>query len=125
MPQIEEPVSSVLKSITINVHAQNMNVVMHWSPTIQTCLFSDIFYIYPQQSSNVAVGYALGGARILDHVIQSGSDGVQPAVADLKDPNRSKKFTNDADVAAAIEKGEKTSSDHIAAVKTFGLACGE
>lgn len=67
----------------------------------------------------------MGGARILDHVIQFGSDGVQPAIAALKDPNRSKKFTNDAVVAVAIEKGEKTSSDHITAAKTFGLACGE
>ena len=58
-------------------------------------------------------------------MIQSGSDGVQPAIDDLKDASRSKKFSTDETVAAAIEKGLKTSSDHIDAVKTFGLACGE
>ena len=71
------------------------------------------------------MGYALGGARILNHVIQTGSDGVEPAIADLKDPNRSKKFSTDEVVATAIEKGMKTSSDHSTAVKAFGLACGE
>ena len=77
------------------------------------------------QSSDTAVGYALGGARILDHVIQTGSDGVEAAIADLTDPNRKKKFPTDDDVAQAIKKASKTDSTHIDAVKTFGLACGE
>ena len=77
------------------------------------------------QSSDTAVGYALGGARILDHVIQTGSDGVEAAIADLTDPNRQKKFPTDDEVAQAIKKASKTDSSHIDAVKTFGLACGK
>ena len=77
------------------------------------------------QSSDTAVGYALGGARILDHVIQTGSDGVEPAIADLTDPNRQKKFPTDGEVAEAIKKASKTDTPHIDAVKTFGLACGK
>ena len=77
------------------------------------------------QSSDIAVGYALGGARILDHVIQTGSDGVEAAIADLKNPDRKKKFTTDETVAAAIEKGKGNDLSHAAAVKEFGLACSK
>ena len=79
-------------------------------------------YTHGQQSSNIAVGYALGGARILDHVIQTGEDGVKPAIVDLRDK---KKSPIDDEVATAIEKGLKTDTDHSVAVKTFGLACGK
>ncbi len=41
------------------------------------------------QTSPVAVGYAVAAARILDHVIQTGSDGLDAAVQQLNDPNRS------------------------------------
>lgn len=58
-------------------------------------------------------------------MIQTGSDGVEAAIADLEDPNRQKKFPTDGDVAQAIKKGWKTDSSHIDAVKTFGLACGK
>ena len=71
------------------------------------------------------MGYALGGARILDHVIQTGTDGVEAAIANLTDPNRQKKFPTDQEVAEAIKKASKTDSSHIDAIKTFGLACGK
>ena len=58
-------------------------------------------------------------------MIQSGTDGVEPAIAALKDPKRSKVFSTDEAVAAAIEKGKNNSSDHSAAVKEFGMACSK
>lgn len=71
------------------------------------------------------MGYALGGARILDHVIQTGTDGVEAAITNLTDPNRQKKFPTDEEVAEAAKKASKTDSAHVDAVKTFGLACGK
>ena len=71
------------------------------------------------------MGYALGGARILDHVIQTGTDGVEAAIADLTDPNRNKKFVTDGAVAEAIKKGQSNNLDHSAAVKEFGMACSK
>ena len=58
-------------------------------------------------------------------MIQTGTDGVEAAIANLTDPNRQKKFPTDQEVAEAIKKASKTDSSHIDAVKTFGLACGK
>ena len=72
------------------------------------------------------MGYALGGARILNHVIETGEDGLDAAVKQLRDPNRQHKFDTDETVAASIEKGKAASGKtHSVAVKGFGLACGK
>ena len=78
------------------------------------------------QSNPIAVGFALGGARILNHVIETGEDGLDTAVQQLRDPTRQHKFETDETVAAAIEKAKAVSKkSHLAAVKEFGLACGK
>ena len=72
------------------------------------------------------MGYALGGARILNHVIETGEDGLDAAVKQLREPNRQHKFETDETVAASIEKGKAASGKaHSVAVKEFGLACGK
>ena len=72
------------------------------------------------------MGYALGGARILNHVIETGEDGLDAAVKQLREPNRQHKFVTDETVAASIEKGKAASGkSHSVAVKEFGLACGK
>lgn len=78
------------------------------------------------KSNPIAIGFALGGARILNHVIESGEDGLDTAIQQLKDPGRKHKFETDEGVAAAIEKGKAASAkSHSVAVKEFGLACGK
>ena len=70
------------------------------------------------------MGYALGGARILDHIIQTGADGLDAAIAQLKDPGRKHPYETDGDVVAAIEKAKAASGkSHQEAVQEFGLPC--
>ena len=72
------------------------------------------------------MGYALGGARILNHIIETGKDGLDAAIQQLREPNRQHKFETDETVAASIEKGKAASGkSHSVAVKEFGLACGK
>ena len=83
------------------------------------------FHLIPFQSSRIAIGYAVGAARILDHVIKTGSDGLDAAVQQLRDPKRTNPLDSDEEVAAAIEKGKAASGkSHSVATKEFGLACG-
>ena len=72
------------------------------------------------------MGYALGGARILNHIIETGEDGLDAAIQQLREPNRQHKLETDETVAASIEKGKAASGkSHSVAVKEFGLACGK
>ena len=76
------------------------------------------------QSNPIAVGYAVGGARILEHVIHTGSDGLDAAIQQLRDPKRAFPLPTDEDVAGAIEKGKAAKGKtHPEAVKEFGLPC--
>ena len=48
----------------------------------------------PQQTGPLAVGFALGGARILQHIIQNGgqrAQAVEACLKELRDPGRTYK----------------------------------
>ena len=77
------------------------------------------------QSSPVAVGFALGAAHILEHVILTGAVDLEGAALQLTDPKRQYPFETDPLVAEAIQKGLGAKDQpHSVAVKSFGLACG-
>ena len=78
------------------------------------------------QSHTVAVGYALGAARILSHVIQTGSDGLDAAIKQLRDPGRPHPFPTDYPMSLDIERAKNaTGKPHPQAVIEFGSACGK
>ena len=71
------------------------------------------------------MGYALGAARILSHVIQTSSDGLDIVVEQLRDPNRSHPFPTDYPASLDIERAKAVSGKpHPQAVIEFGSACG-
>ena len=76
------------------------------------------------QLNRVAIGYTLGGARILDYCIQHGSLDLNAIIQDLKNPDRSYKYETDDQVARDIEKAITSTKSHKDAVQEFGLACG-
>ena len=71
------------------------------------------------------MGYALGAARILSHVIQTGSDGLGAAIEQLRDPSRPHPFPTDYPMSLDIERAKNaTVKPHPKAVIEFGSACG-
>ena len=58
-------------------------------------------------------------------MIQTGCDGLDAAIQQLRDPKRTYPLDTDEEVAVAIEKGKAASGkSHPEAVKEFGLSCG-
>ena len=79
-----------------------------------------------QQSNPIAVGYTLGAARILSHVIQTGSNGLSAALEQLTDQTRSHPFQADYIVSLDIERGRSAQDKpHVQAVREFGSCCGK
>ena len=90
---------------------------------MQSAISYNLLHLF-LQSNPIAIGFAVGGARILDHVIQTDSNGLDAAVQQLRDPKRTYPLHTDEEVAAAIEKGKAASGKtHPEAVKEFGLPC--
>ena len=72
------------------------------------------------------MGYTLGAARILSHVIQTGSDGLSAALEQLRDQTRPHPFPTDYIVSLDIERGRSAQDKpHVQAVREFGSCCGK
>lgn len=77
------------------------------------------------QSHPVAIGYAVGGVKILESIIRDGQDGLNGAIRRLRDPKRACPLDTDEEVASNIENAmSHAGKTHSEATKEFGLACG-
>lgn len=78
------------------------------------------------QLNPIAIGYAIGCARVLNSTIEKGGEGcaLDAAVTQLRDDGRAFKYETDAVVADAIVTGKEAAGlSHQDAVTKFSLSC--